>query len=359
MSTLIGFTILVMLGLFIYVLKELIEKRRLYMVVALWLEIFALTIGISAFIQDVKSSNTAELIYIFCGLIPPFVIAINENRNKLIKFVESTKIKNFIFGFFESISTTVYKKLTDNNTMYADLRPIDSVTIDNPQGYLTLGKEYSDAGFYDEAIECCKRYVEIVKDGYEGYMMMGASYESIGETDEALRAYRKSIYFNPGNIDGYIYLGSCYLGQSRYEDAIEMYINAIKQNPEEYILYFNLGIVCEQCKKYPEAAKAYELALEINPDDEETTYHLGAVLTELRKYDEAIWTYKSALKVKPTDYELFYNLSIVYSLLKKPEIAIDNLKKALELNTSLRYNIPYNKAFDNIRSEPEFKRVLG
>jgi len=359
MSTLIGFTILVMFSLFIYVMRELINKRRLYMVFPLWLEIFALTIGISAFIQDVKSSNTAELIYIFCGIIPPFAVAIYENKNYIFNLIDITKINYFISDVFEGISKSIFNKLINTDTDNIELKPIDSVSINNPTGYLILGNEYADAGFYEESIECYKRYVEITKSGYEGYMKMGASYESLGETDEAIRAYRKSIICNPHNIEVYIYLGSCYTGLAKYNEAIEMYLNAIKQNTEENILYFNLGIVCEQCKKYPEAAKAYELALEINPDDEETTYHLGAVLTELRKYDEAICAYKTALKVKPSDYELFYNLSIVYSLLEKPEIAIDNLKRALELNRSLKFNIPYNKAFDNIRSKPEFKRVIG
>lgn len=359
MSILIGFTITTMFCLFIYVVIELIIKKRLYMVLSLWLEIFALTIGISAFVQDVKTSDIAELIYIFCGIVPPIAILILENREKIYDLIENIGIKALFTNIIEAVNKRFYKKLLNSDHESMDIKPIDSISTDNPEGYLKLGREYEVAGFYNEAAECFKRYVEIKKDGYEGYMELGASYESLGRTDDAMRAYRKSISCNPNNIEGYIYLGSCYLSLLRYNEAIELYISAIKQNPEEYILYFHLGIVCEQCKKYPEAAKAYEMALEINPSDEETTYHLGAVLTELRKYEEAIYTYKSALKVKPSDYELFYNLSIVYSLLKKPEIAIDNLKRAIDLNTSLKFNILYNKAFDNLRSLPEFKRVIG
>lgn len=363
MSTLIGFTILVMLGFFIYVARELYIKRRVYMFLVLWLETFALTIGISAFVQDVKSSDFAELIYIGCGLLAPLAVVLTENRRyigELFNLPENLiALQSGLNRILHRFSTGKTKSEIISDKEDFSLQPVDSISSEKPEEYMTLGDEYFSAGLFSEALECYKRYVEIKKTSCSGYLKIGISQENLGDTEEAIRSYKKSVNIRADFIEGYISLGSCYCGLFNYNAATEVYMEAIKKNPGEATLYYHLGIACEMSKRYPEAVKAYEMALELNPTDEEIIYHLGAVLTELRKYDEAISAYKSALQAKTTDYELFYNLSIIYSLIQKPEIAIDNLKKAVELNNGLKYLIPQNKAFDNIRAYPEFKKVTG
>lgn len=363
MSTLIGFTILVMLGFLVYVARELYLKRRVYMFLVLWFETFALTIAISAFVQDVKSSDFAEMIYIVCGMLAPLTVVLVENKNYIFDFFNISEKLNVLRTGLKSMLDRLHKVkakteyISDKEDL--SLQSIDKITSENPEDYVSLGDEFFSAGLFTEALECYKRYVEIEKSSCSGYLKIGISNENLGDIDEAIRAYKKSVNIRSDFIEGYISLGSCYCGALNFNAAIELYIEAINKNPDEATLYYHLGVACEMSKRYPEAVKAYEMALELNPTDEEIIYHLGAVLTELRKYDEAISAYKSALQVKTTDYELFYNLSIIYSLIQKPEIAIDNLRKAIELNKGLKYLIPKNKAFDNIRTYPEFKRVVG
>jgi len=362
MSTLIGFTILVMLGFFIYVARELYIKRRVYMFLVLWLETFALTIAVSAFIQDVKSSDFAELIYIVCGLLAPLTVVIAENQALIFDFLNINDKVSKLRSAYEYIRKKLINRTrTESISNKEELSQgtIDNIFPDKPEDFITSGDEYFSAGLFSEALECYKKYVDTEKGSSKGYLKIGISQENLGDFEEAIRAYRKSINLSTDFIEGYISLGSCYCSLLNYNSAIEIYVEAINKNPREATLYYHLGIACEMSKRYPEAVKAYEMAMELNPTDEEIIYHLGAVLTELRKYDEAITAYKSALQVKTTDYELFYNLSIIYSLIQKPEIAIDNLRKAIELNKGLKYIIPQNKAFDKIRMYPEFKRVIG
>jgi tetratricopeptide (TPR) repeat protein len=333
------------------------------MFLVLWLETFGLTICISAFVQDVKSSDFAELIYIVCGLIAPLTVVLVENRNYLTDIFNVSERVNKLRTGFKYILNRLSKRKTQNENISfkenLSLQPMDSISSEHPEEYMTMGDEYFSAGLFTEALECYKRYVAMEKCSCSGYLKIGISQENLGDLEEAIRAYKKSVNIRADFIEGYISLGSCYCGLFNYNAAIELYMEAINKNPEEATLYYHLGIACEMSKRYPEAVKAYEMALELNPTDEEIIYHLGAVLTELRKYDEAISAYKSALQVKTTDYELFYNLSVIYSLIQKPEIAIDNLKKAIELNSGLKYLIVKNKAFDNIKAYPEFKRVIG
>lgn len=367
MSVLLGFFIVLMVGLIIYISKMFFSKGKVYLLLSFCLQLFALTVALAAFIQNVNSTNLAEFIYIIFGIVTPIgFIAFEKIDYKVIKEVTIKSQK--LFSQLTNFIVQKYKKMfktkkngnleeTSDNINNIDI--LNSISPSDHNGYFDLGKDLIEKGQYSDANQCFLRCIELVNNWEKAYFYLALTEEFLENNNNAILAYNKAISLKTDYIEAYCNLGNLLFRMGKSEEAISLFKMALNKNPLNYMLLFSFGVGLEKIGRYPEAAKSFSMALEQNPYDKDASYHLGAILTELRKYNEAIMVYKSALDVKPADYELFYNLSVVYSLLQKPDIAIDNLRKAIELNYKIKNDAKNNDAFKNIKTYPEFKKLVG
>ncbi|MCR4434333.1 MAG: tetratricopeptide repeat protein [Clostridiales bacterium] len=238
-------------------------------------------------------------------------------------------------------------------------KKLSRISPEDFKAYYNLGVCQYQSGLIEESTRSYKKAIELKPDSYRAYYNLAIALDGMGRPDEAIAYLKKVIELKPDFTDAYNNLGVLLSTQGKHLEALGVYTKGLKKNPEDYGLFYNMGITLAEMRRYGEAVEAYKSALELKPDEYEISYHLGAALIELKKYNEAVEVYKSALKIKPEDSEIFYNLSIIYALLKKQDIAVDNLRKAIELNSDIKEDARYNKAFDSLRQINAFKEVVS
>jgi tetratricopeptide (TPR) repeat protein len=339
MSVVIGFTIIEMILFLGYMTYRFFLRRKLTTLVFLCLQLFALTISIISFADNLLAPELMQALCILFGIAVPSVFLAGDYA----KMTKKAKEQGAIKGIVEPLEKLPYAKGKSRDYIY----------------YYNHGMALYRSGKKEAAIKHFKRAIKLEPENYRSYYNMAVALEETGRLHEAEIAFKKVIDIKPDFVEAYNNLGILFATNKKYNDALVVYNEGLKKNPREYSLCFNIGITLSEMGRYLHAVDAYRSALEIKPQELGVYYHLGAALMQLRRYEDAIEVYKKALKIKPANSEMFYSLATVYSLLRKHDIAIDNLKKAVELDEQLKKEAKLDRAFDAVRMRLEFKQVVS
>ena len=153
--------------------------------------------------------------------------------------------------------------------------------------------------------------------------------------------------------------GNILLVNEEYEEAIASYERAVEINPDDQDAWYGLGYALGNLGRYEEAIASYERAVEINPDKEKAWYNRGIALGNLGRYEEAIASYERAVEINPDYQDAWYNKACAYALQDKIDLAIENLEKAILLEPKNRNMANEDHAFDSIRQDYRFQKLIG
>lgn len=119
-----------------------------------------------------------------------------------------------------------------------------------------------------------------------------------------------------------------------------------------------LGRILYQDGKYREAEFIFRKQSKLLPDNADVYLNLGQALAEQQKYKTAIAAMNTAAEKAPNSPVISLNLAGLYSIKGEKEKALKLFRKAF---TQLGYEIvpvSFNRAFDSIRDEDEFKQII-
>ncbi|MBF0338024.1 MAG: tetratricopeptide repeat protein [Nitrospirae bacterium] len=216
---------------------------------------------------------------------------------------------------------------------------------------------------YDEAIDMCKKAIEVNPNDHNSYGIWGDCLRMLKRYDEAIDMFKRVIEIKPNDYNAYILWGDCLRMLKRYDEAIDMCKKAIEINPNDYNAYKLLGDCLRLLNKYNEAIDVYEKAIEINPNNYNAYGACGSSFLNLARYDEAIDMFKRVIEINPNDYNAYRLLGDCLRLLNKYNEAIDVYEKAIEINPN-NYNAygACGSSFLNLARYDEaidmFKRVI-
>jgi len=94
-------------------------------------------------------------------------------------------------------------------------------------------------------------------------------------------------------------------------------------------------------------------------DDAQKHYSRGVNYQQQGKLDEAIVVWKKAISIDPNLADAYYNLAFTYALKNEKASSIESLKTAMNLDKSLIDRAKADSDFDNIRSSPEFQKLIN
>ncbi len=167
------------------------------------------------------------------------------------------------------------------------------------------------------------------------------------EDKEAFMSFMKESevqkIFDVKNLEPYIYYSKATLQPQKID------VNT----------YLDLGWDKIDEGKPLEAVEFFQKALVLNPNDAVAYLGWGVALGNLGRYEEAIEKYQKAVEINPKLAEAYYNLACAYSRLNQKGEAIKNLKKAIEFEAKWKEEAKTDKDFDNLRQDPEFKKLIG
>ncbi|MER5190117.1 MAG: tetratricopeptide repeat protein [Candidatus Nitrosocosmicus sp.] len=252
-------------------------------------------------------------------------------------------------------------------------------------------------GDYNQAIECYDKALEINPQNADAHNNKGLSLYYLGDYNQAIECYDKALEINPQfscahNNKG---LSLYYLGD--YNQAIECYDKALEINPQNADSYYNKAQALSTIEKYAEAIECYDKALELesdnvnalnkkawylvnyfptrlieasetikkaiglDPTNNNIMHTYGYTLDKLKTYEEAIVVYEHIIKQKPLFSNVWYDCARSKIKLNDKNIhsCIYNLQKAIDLNPAYKEKAKDEIDFQDIKNNPDFKKILG
>ncbi|MGH9395313.1 MAG: tetratricopeptide repeat protein [Terriglobia bacterium] len=157
------------------------------------------------------------------------------------------------------------------------------MSIENHQSAWDLLKEaykYQMGGEYEMAVELYRRSLNLHPTA-EAYTFLGWTYHFQGKLDEAIEECKKAIQIDPEFGNPYNDIGAYLIERGKYDEALPWLERALQSRRYESYHYphYNLGRAFMAKEMYGKARQHFETALRMCPD-----YVLASqALDEIRK----------------------------------------------------------------------------
>jgi tetratricopeptide (TPR) repeat protein len=238
-----------------------------------------------------------------------------------------------------------------------------AVTSRNFVAYAVVGNALVEEGKLPEAIEQCRKSLEIAPDYPEAHNTLGNIYGKQGKYDEAIASYRSAAtdlsYADPRNgmadilikqgkfaeaeaqcrealqlapmhLPAMFSLATALHKQGKLDEAAEYYRRILELKPDLFTPRRYLGNILVAQGKPDQAIPQLLMALKIQPQDADTHVVLGVVLLDKNRIDEATAQFLEATRLQPTNALANYQLALIHQSRKETSATIDCYRKALQ-----------------------------
>ncbi|MFX1574362.1 MAG: tetratricopeptide repeat protein [Promethearchaeota archaeon] len=178
----------------------------------------------------------------------------------------------------------------------------------------------------DNAIESCKRAIELDNRFVDAYYYMGISFSKKKSYDAAIENFQKAVDLDKNHINSWSYMGLVYEAKNDFEMALKFLRNSIEIDPEFSEGWYNIGNVNKKIKNYDKAIESYTKATELEPDFANAWFFMGCAYFDKKDYNNALLYLEKAMKIDPN---LAENISTPIRNLKH---TIDELKEVLSIS---------------------------
>lgn len=208
---------------------------------------------------------------------------------------------------------------------------------DSLEAYLNMSSFLLLNGLNDEAIDICKRALQI--DPNDGYLNnnLVVGYFNKGDFDKALEYGKNLVEKNPNISENWKLLGDIFYQLNQENLAIKCYQEGIKiaspgLDEIEEDIYYGLGLCYQQLGKFHEAIKYYKKLLKSDSENFSVLLSLSQLYGEgLKKYDKAMIYAKKVVRIFPQNGYAHHNLGLIYLYTGKLEKADWHLYRARRL----------------------------
>ncbi|MEG4490212.1 tetratricopeptide repeat protein [Microcoleus sp. D3_18_C4] len=211
----------------------------------------------------------------------------------------------------------------------------------SPSAYTTLGEILDAQGDPTAARDAFVQALEISPQFFLAHAYLGQLYSDYAWLDEAVFHYRQALDLKPDWAEVHYNLGNVFHKQGNLLGAIDCYRNAIAQKPDYLDALYNLAVVLDENSQLAAAMDTYRQVIAVAPDYVEAYSNLGVILLKDDRAAEAIEVYQRAMEIKPDWATLHNNLGQAL-LDKSPERAIAFYLTAIELEPDMvlaHYNL--------------------
>jgi Flp pilus assembly protein TadD len=186
---------------------------------------------------------------------------------------------------------------------------------------------------YPQALDDCRRALEIDPGNAEAWIRSGFAYEMQGTPDIALEAYHKAAELDPGYYKPYQYLGGFYYYSGKFAEAEQQFRKEVERAQNDLDGYSDLGGALTEQGKYADAETSFKTALKIRTTPPNLN-NLGVTLAYLGRDAEALPLYDRAAKLEPKNHRYWINLGDAHRRLGHSRDATVAYREALRLTSS-------------------------
>jgi len=207
------------------------------------------------------------------------------------------------------------------------------VTSQNYVAYAVIANDLVEQRKLPEAIEWCRKSLEIAPDYAEAHNTLGNIYAKQEKYDEAIANYR-AAEADPTYADPRIELGNILVKQGKFSEAEAKCREALRLAPMHLPGMFSLATALHSQGKLDEAAGYYRRILALNPNLYTPHRQLGNILVAQGKPDEAIAELLAALKIRPDDGDTRTVLGMALLGTKHTDEAATQFREAARLQST-------------------------
>ncbi|MEG4500838.1 tetratricopeptide repeat protein [Microcoleus sp. F10-C6] len=197
--------------------------------------------------------------------------------------------------------------------------------------YIRQAQIYLNRGKLTEAIEFCKKAIELQPFSPKAYTTLGEILEAQGDPTAARDAFVQALDISPQFFLAHAYLGQLYSDYAWLDEAVFHYRQALDLKPDWAELNYNLGNIFHKQGNLLGAIGCYRNALAQKPDYLDALYNLAVVLDENSQLEEAMDTYRQAIAVAPDYVEAYSNLGVILLKDDRAAEAIELYQRAIEI----------------------------
>jgi tetratricopeptide (TPR) repeat protein len=204
------------------------------------------------------------------------------------------------------------------------------ISPDYPEAHNTLGNIYAKQEKYEEAIANYRAAAEADRTYADPRNGMGDVLVKQGKYAEAEAQCREALRLAPMHLPAMFCLATALHHQGKLDEAAGYYRRILELKPDLYTPRRYLGNIFVAQGKPDQAIPQLLLALKIRPQDADTHVVLGVVLLEKNRIEEATAQFLEAARLQPTNAIANYQLALIHQGRKETRAAIDCYRKALK-----------------------------
>ena len=188
------------------------------------------------------------------------------------------------------------------------------------QIYLDKAYDAIERRAYNEAIQWCKKAIDVDGSAPEAHHARGEALDASGMWEEALQAFDRALERDPEFVDALLSKAEILADSpDRGEEALPLCARAesvlATLDEDQYLLaesFFIRGKALHTLDRLDEALEEYEKALALVPDQPEYLVEKGILLFSLIDYEGAEEVLRLALKTDPDNPDVQYTLGLVF-----------------------------------------------
>ncbi|MBI3544707.1 MAG: tetratricopeptide repeat protein [Deltaproteobacteria bacterium] len=181
---------------------------------------------------------------------------------------------------------------------------------------------------------------------------------AMGRVDEALQQNRLARELDPLSPNINSAAGHPYLLSGDYDAAIAAYRKAISLEPKFYLAHVWLAQACLKKGRNAEARQAAETALKLAPGSSLTQSMAAATYAADGHADEARKILADLDAAARRKYVSTYDLARIHAALGERDETLSLLRKSIVEAPTQMINVRRDPAFENVRSAPEFGKIV-
>jgi len=230
---------------------------------------------------------------------------------------------------------------------------------DDPSPHLSRGWLLSELGRYGEALQAYDRAIQLRPDDPNTRDNRGWVLANLGRHEDALKEFERAIRLDPRAPIPYADKGRSLAALGRPREALAAYRRAVELDPDCVYARYSRALALGRMGRHREALAEFSRITQLQPDDERAHFGKGYELAELGRNEDAVAAYDRAIELKPDDAYAHYNRACTYAVLGRTKQSLSDLERAVELDGKLREAARTDNRFRPLRSDPEFKRLVG
>jgi tetratricopeptide (TPR) repeat protein len=215
-----------------------------------------------------------------------------------------------------------------------------------PSEHEERGKEYLDAGDYDQALEAFSQALKSDPTNARLHYLRGVTYTWLEDYDNALIDLNRAIKLTPKYTEAYYERGMAHLNLGNYGLAGEDFDQALKLDAEYADAYIGRGWMHYLLDEYADALKDADQAIQLDKRAADAFHVRGLIHLDTGKFDQAIADFSEAIKLEPESASAFNRRGLAYYGAGDLDKALQDYDQALKLEPEY-IDVHYNRGLLN------------